>query len=166
MEKYDFEMGKILKDELIIFEKLFVLEEHKTSAILEHDGKLLERISRDQEVLLSNMQPLESERLKKMAACKKARHIKKDKATLKDIAEAMGGANGANLATVGGKLAGLITRLNHLLEANRMLINDNMEYYNILLTGLRNNRTVDAGYSPDGKEEDIPKQSVLFNQTA
>ena len=94
MERHDFEVGKILKDEMVIFEKLFALEEHKTGAILEHDGKLLEKISRDQELLLSKMQSLESDRMKKMAACKRARHIKKENATLKEIAEAVGGESG------------------------------------------------------------------------
>jgi flagellar biosynthesis/type III secretory pathway chaperone len=166
MVRHGKDIERILKDELGIFEKLYSLEEQKTGAILEHKGKLLERISREQEGLLSKIQALESDRQKKMEACETAGHIKKENVTLRTFAESLGGAARDALTETGKRLGGLISRLNSLLETNAILITDNMEYYNILLTGLRANGTNDAGYSPDGREEDIPKQSVLFNQTA
>ncbi len=160
------DMEKILKDELGIFEKLYALEEQKTGAILEHKGTLLEKISRDQEGLISKIHSLESERLIKMEACKVPGHIGKENATLRAYIESIGSAGRDAVAETGKRLGTLISKLNGLLETNGILITDNMEYYKILLTGLRANGTHDPGYSPDGREEDIPKQSVLFNQTA
>jgi len=55
-------------------------------------------------------------------------------------------------------------RLSRIQETNRVLIHDNMEYYNILLTGLRRDRSLDTGYGSDGREEENLKNSILFNQ--
>ena len=57
-------------------------------------------------------------------------------------------------------------KLQRLQETNQTLINDNMEYYNILLTGLRRSGPLDTGYGRDGKEEENLKNSILFNKTA
>jgi flagellar biosynthesis/type III secretory pathway chaperone len=166
MERQVIELEKILKDEAVIFEKLYSLEERKTRAILEHNGRLLEKISREQEGLLAGVHSLESDRVKRTVDSRKSGNTRKGKVTLNDIAGSAGGQSGARLSAIGKKIGDIITRLSNLLETNRMLINDNMEYYNVLLTGLRAGNKVDAGYSPEGKEEETLKQSLLFNQTA
>ncbi len=43
----------ILKEEAGLFERLYSLERNKTSAIIEHNGSLLEKLSREQEELIS-----------------------------------------------------------------------------------------------------------------
>ncbi len=166
MSRHGKDIEKILKDEFELFEKLYSLEELKTGAILEHKGKLLERISRDQEAMLLKLQAFEAERLKKMEAHGKAGHSPNRHMTLKAFAESIGGTDSGALIATAVKLGGLINKFNSLLETNGVLITDNMEYYNLLLTGLRANGTHDPGYRPDGKEKEVPKQSVLFNQTA
>ena len=61
MDNHIIEMGKILKEETALFEKLHSLERNKTSAILDHNGKLLEKISLEQEGILSSISKLENE---------------------------------------------------------------------------------------------------------
>ncbi|OHD69248.1 MAG: hypothetical protein A2W19_15755 [Spirochaetes bacterium RBG_16_49_21] len=165
MEPQVVAMEGILKDELAVFEGLYSLEEEKTGAIMNHDGKLLEKISREQEGLISKIQALETGRIRRMTDYKRARHIK-ETITLKDMADQIAGRGGSRLMTISGNLKAVINRLNNLQKTNRTLINDNMEYYTILLKGLKDNRIMDSGYSPDGKEEETLKQSILFNQTA
>jgi hypothetical protein len=55
MNNHMIEMGRILKEEKDLFEILCSLERNKTSAILDHNGKLLEKISVDQEGILSSI---------------------------------------------------------------------------------------------------------------
>ena len=57
-------------------------------------------------------------------------------------------------------------RLSRIQDTNRVLISDNMEYYNILLTGLRRDPSLETGYGRDGREDEKLKNSILFNQTA
>ena len=165
MERHSIETGKILENEMNIFKKLYSLEEDKTSAIIEHDGLLLDQISHDQEDLLKRIEAAESDRMKQMENYKKLRQGR-DIVSLKDFADSIGGLAGSRLKNHGRNLQEIISKLASLQKTNRKLIDDNMEYYNILLTGLRGGRSLDAGYSPEGKETETIKQSVLFNQTA
>jgi hypothetical protein len=42
-------------------------------------------------------------------------------------------------------------------------LNDNMEFYDILLSGLKNSSTLKSGYGKDGKEKGRVFNPVLFN---
>jgi hypothetical protein len=166
MDKHIVEMGRILKEETGLFEKLFLLERNKTSAILEHNGKLLEKISLEQEGILSSISKLEMDRMKHIENYKKHKHIHKTGISLSDITVLMDNTSSDNMRILGRNLKDVMLRLGRIQETNQVLIHDNMEYYNILLTGLRRDRTLDTGYGSDGREEENLKNSILFNQTA
>lgn len=166
MEKHIINIMKILKEETGLFEKLCFLEKDKTSAIVDHNGRLIEKISGEEEGLLAQISELESKRLAQVNDYMKSRHIRKDMMTLSDVAAAADRMDSANMLLLGRSLKEVMMRLGRLQEANRVLINDNMEYYNILLTGLRRDSTLDTGYGRDGREEEKLKNSILFNQTA
>jgi hypothetical protein len=70
------------------------------------------------------------------------------------------------MRVLGRNLKDVMIRLSRIQETNQVLIHDNMEYYNILLTGLRRDRSMDTGYGSDGREEETLKNSILFNQKA
>ncbi len=166
MEKHIAEMLRILKEETGLFEKLCYLEKEKTGAIVEHNGTLMEKISGEEEGLLALISSLEASRLRHVEACTKHRRIRKDRITLSDVAATAEGSISENMLLLGRGLKEVMMKLGRLQETNRVLINDNMEYYNILLTGLRRNSSLDTGYGSDGREEEKLKNSILFNQTA
>lgn len=166
MEKHIAEMIRILKEEAGLFEKLCSLEKDKTGAIVDHNGKLIEKISGEEEGLLAAVSELEALRLRQVNDYMRLRHIRKDHVTLSDVAAAADKPASENMLLLGRSLKEVMMKLGRLQDTNRVLIHDNMEYYNILLTGLRRNSSVDTGYSSDGREEEKLKNSILFNKTA
>jgi hypothetical protein len=94
------------------------------------------------------------------------RHIRKDHVTLVDVAATAEKHVSENMPILGRSLKEVMMRLGRLQETNQVLIHDNMEYYNILLTGLRRNGSPETGYGKDGREEEKLKNSILFNKTA
>ena len=105
-------------------------------------------------------------RTKHIEHYKKNKHIRKSGISLSDITASMDESSADNMRLLGRNLKDVMVRLGRIQETNRVLINDNMEYYNILLTGLRRDRSLDIGYGSDGREEEILKNSILFNQKA
>ncbi len=166
MEKNVIAMTNILKEETDLFEKLCLLEKSKTGAIMEHNAKLLESISREQEAILGRISALENDRTRKMDDYKKHRHVRNVSFTLKDMAGVLDGNAATSVLTIGRNLKDVMIRLSRIQDTNRVLINDNMEYYNILLTGLRRDPSLETGYKRDGREDEKLKNSILFNQTA
>jgi DNA-binding transcriptional MerR regulator len=106
------------------------------------------------------------DRMKHIENYKKHKHIRKTGVSLSDITELMDNSSSDNMRMLGRNLKDVMVRLGRIQETNRVLIHDNMEYYNILLTGLRRDRSLDTGYSSDGREEENLKNSILFNQKA
>jgi hypothetical protein len=164
MNNHIIEMGRTLKEEKALFEKLCLLERNKTGAILDHNGKLLEKISIEQEGILSIISKLEMDRIKHIENYKKHKHIRQAGITLSDITGILDGFSADTMRVLGRNLKDVMMRLSRIQETNRVLIHDNMEYYNILLTGLRRDRSLDTGYGSDGREEENLKNSILFNQ--
>jgi hypothetical protein len=166
MEKNIGTMTKILKEETSLFERLCALEKSKTEAIIEHNAKLLESISHEQEEILARISSLENDRTKQMDDYRKHRHVRNNNFTLKDMVEVLEGTPATSILTIGRNLKDVMLRLGRMQATNRVLINDNMEYYNILLTGLRRDPSMETGYGRDGREDEKLKNSILFNQTA
>jgi hypothetical protein len=165
MNKHIAEIATILQEETRLFNTVCSLEENKTGAIMTHDGRLLDRISREQEGLLGTISALESSRMRH-ADLVAHRGGGGGHATLADIVSRAGDGHEVRLRDMGRSLRSVLIKLKNLQETNQVLINDNMEYYNILLTGLRRSRSADAGYGEDGREEEKLKNSILFNKKA
>lgn len=166
MEQQLVDMNRILKEETELFEKIFALEESKTGAIIGQHGKQLEMISLEQEGLLSRVSALESSRSRTIDSYRQRIHMKHENPTLRDIIATMDASSGPQMEARGRNLKRLMDKLSRLQETNNKLISDNMEYYNILMSGIRRDRSVETGYGSDGKEEEKMRNSILFNQTA
>jgi len=166
MDRQISDIKGILREEAGLLDKLYSIERNKTSAIIDHNGSLLELLSREQEELVSTVMSLEAARMKRVDEFKTARHIRHRGASLKDIAARMDGPEADQVRSLGRGLKDVMERLRRLQEANQTLIKDNMEYYTIMMTGLRRNGQLDSAYRHDGKEEENLKNSILFNQTA
>ncbi len=156
----------ILKEEAGLFERLYSLERNKTSAIIEHNGSLLEKLSREQEELISGIMALENDRMKRVDAFKKVRHIGHQGVSLGEIAGRIEAPENEQVRLLGRGLKEIMSRLRRLQETNQSLIRDNMEFYNIMLAGLRRAGSPDTGYGRDGRGEENLRNSILFNKKA
>ena len=161
-------MEKILQDQKDIYCEIYFIEEKKSEAILNKNGMLLEQLSRDQEQKLHSVELLEKNREKQIEKYILLNNISDlpQRPTLQDIIHSMDEDSSHHLMRLGMELKRLLNKLKHLRETNNTLIQDNLDFYNILLSGLRNENSIDSGYGNDGKEDMKVSNPVLFNQTA
>ena len=158
---------RILSEQKDLYGKVFSIEEKKNIAIIEKDGKLIEKLSSEQENLLSRISRLERSREKVIKNYREMKIIENmpEDITLKGIAKSLNRDSSSNLLKMGSELKGIILKLSSLQETNRKLLNDNMEFYNILFSGLKSSTSIQSGYGKDGKEDGRVANSVMINKT-
>lgn len=158
---------KILLEETELYSELYGLEEGKSAAIIERNGKLLESVSQKQEQLLGRIAALEAAREKHITEYAEINRLDDlpRAVTLRDIVLSMDEDASHRLLRAGMDLKKLLLRLDSLNKTNRTLIEDNLEFFNILLSGLKNTVSVNVGYSDRGLEKPKVGGSLLFNKT-
>ncbi|MCU0845702.1 MAG: flagellar protein FlgN [Spirochaetes bacterium] len=158
---------KVLRDEIDVYSGLLALEEQKSGAIIDKDGRLMESISREQEALLSRVERLEEARVRLILEM--TGNLPSDDAasvpTLTDIARRVDDSSAGRIVSIGMELKRLLSRLDSLHTTNRRLIEDNLEFYDILLSGLRSTASISTGYCVNGVEKSRVSGSMIFNKT-
>ena len=157
------ELVGILEHEREIYEKIVYIEEKKRQAIMDREGKLIEELSGSQERLLTEIERLENERIALMKRYKSALKQNKGEITLQDIIESIDGAQGEILKQAGVELKNILLKITRVQDLNSGLLMDNMEFYDIFISGLKNSSAVMSGYGSDGKEQAGVVNPVLFN---
>ncbi len=156
------EIGKILEREILFYREIYSLENEKTEAVIRKNGTLIQEICSLQEKLVFNIESLESERENIMNRMEQ--HEKR--ATLSDIAAKLDPGLSAVIMKSGSELKDLLIKLRDKQEANSRLLQDNIEFFSILISDLKNSSSLKSGYSSDGKENVRVVNPVLFNTTA
>jgi hypothetical protein len=168
MENPVIALEQVLSREKELYEAIFTLENGKKDAILKRDGKMLERLSAEQEKTIAEIQRIEDKRIKiihRYRAMERLDDLPRD-ISLSDVVGSMDEDSSKRLMRIGVDLKDLLCRLRDLQDMNGALLNDTMEFYRILLSGIRNGVSIDSGYGRKGKEEGKVAAPVLFNQTA
>jgi len=158
----------IIDREKALYEDIYELELKKSDAVIKRDGSFIEKICTSQELIVSEVAKLESARekeLKKKSSSLGMLH-QTESLTLKQIADNYKGKSGAKLIKSGTELKTLLIKLRTLQKHNEKIIKDNMEYFEIMLSGIKNSSSIKSGYGCDGKEESRVANPILFNQTA
>lgn len=156
----------ILSEEKMIFRDIYQLEEDKSEAIIQRDGSLLQSLSSTQEKHLTDIQSLERKRNEVIGHFKKKHRIEENCfITLKDVA-AMEESQNDDILNLGADLNNSLSKMKSLQETNSKLINDNMQYFNIIVEGLKGSVTIKTGYSEDGTENKEIANSLILNKTA
>lgn len=161
-------LENIMNLEREIYQEIFHIEEDKSEAILHKEGKVIEELSVKQEKLLGKIDSLEKERIKLMEGYRKhpgLRHQNGD-ITLQDVIEVSDSESASALKKTGNELKGVLVKVKNVQDMNARLLKDNMEFYDILIAGLKNSSTLRSGYGSDGKEKGRVVNPVLFNITA
>jgi flagellar biosynthesis/type III secretory pathway chaperone len=163
MESPVLELERILKNEINIYEKIASIEEEKTDAILSRDGTEIELFAAKQEQLLDEIAVLEKKRTESIEKYRQDHHYDDVNPSLRDVIRIMDEDSALCLMRCGMELKKTMLRIQSLSETNSRLIEDNMEFFNILLSGLKNSSSV--GYTRDGSTSHLGKGSYLFNKT-
>ncbi len=158
----------ILKKQMNIYSEILVYEEKKSEAIISKNGKVIQEISALQEKLIKSVEDLEAERINFIGM-----HFTGNKSatngeaiTLKEIAASMDSKKGLAITRQGEELKSLLLKVRAKQENNFSMLKDNMEYFDILISGLKNSSSVRSGYGRDGKEDERVINPVLFSQRA
>ncbi|MEJ5363000.1 MAG: flagellar protein FlgN [Spirochaetota bacterium] len=158
-------LQSILLQEQEIYSRLVQLEEHKKEAITAFNGDLLFSLSKEQETLILNLEKLEKSRQQVIKAHVTGSAFQPHDMTLKDFITLTRMQDNENLVAQAQKLKSTIEKFARLHEANKKLINDNIEFFNVILTSLRKAVTIETGYGPEGLSKRSASGSVLMNKT-
>jgi flagellar biosynthesis/type III secretory pathway chaperone len=159
------ELERIIQEEINLFEEVYMLELKKSDAVINQDGGLLESISLDQEGMISRISYLESERNKQVLKIANNGN-QEDNLTLSNVVEFIGRESSDQIVNLGRELKGTLKRLSELRRTNDRMMQNNMEFYQAILAGLKKGSGKDSGYGSDGKEEERTGGSLLFNKKA
>lgn len=163
------EMEKVLRQEKDHYEKLYRLEEEKRHAILQRNWAGLESLSKEQSDLFPLIDRLETKREELIDEYRTINGLDdlNREIRLKDIVLSMDEDSSHHLLQLGMELKDMMTRVGDIVKNNNVLINDNREFFNILLSGLKDGVSVRGGYDKSGREEAAARAgALLFNQTA
>lgn len=158
-------LADIMNLEREIYRDILDIEEKKSEAISGKEGKLIEELSVKQEKFLTKIESLEAERFKTMSDCRKLVKIKttRPEITLQDVIDSVDDESGKILKETGVKLKKILVEVKKIQDLNSQMLKDNMEFYEILISGLKNSSTLKSGYGKDGKEKGRVFNPVLFN---
>ena len=161
------EIEKILTEELDLYNRLYEIEENKSSAIIEKDGGLMEELCARQEMMLPRVSRLEEARLEQIERYAETLHPVEGagKISLRDIVAAMDEEGARRLMGTGMELKKAVMRLENLFQANNTMIRDNLEFFDLLLSGLRSSSITSDGYSEKGMDRGKKADALLFNKT-
>lgn len=159
------DLQSIILQEIDIYSTLVQLEEQKKEAITAFNGDLLFSLSKDQETLILNLEKLEKSRQQFIKTHAAGHAFQPHDITLKDFITLTRMHDNENLIVQAQKLKETIEKFARLHEANKKLIHDNIEFFNVILTSLRKAVTVETGYGPEGLAKRSASGSVLMNKT-
>ncbi len=160
-------LKKILEKEVSIYREVLRLEEEKGEAIANRDGKQLETVTLEQEHLLKSIGTLEEERISVIEEYSRQNHLDDlgRPVTLKDVVSLMDEDSTHTLMGLGMELKRQLQKLGRLHETNQVLIQDNLEFFNLLISGLKSAVSMDDGYGPQGDGKQKVAGSLMFNKT-
>ena len=158
----------ILDNQIIIYSNILELETEKGEAITSKQGALIQEKTSSQDKLLRKVESLENERLSilknefiTLSDDGDVRSI-----TLKAVAAVTGNPYSDKIIEKGKELKSLLLKVKAKQEANAVILKDNMEYFDILISGLKNSSSIKSGYGSDGREREKIVNPVLFNKQA
>ena len=158
------ELEQILQSEYELYSRLYALEQDKSDAILNRNGSSIESFAREQEKLLGEIAEQESRRKSALDRYERLHHldIGQDDVTLTDIVS-LTGEGSSQILDVGRELRTLLLKIRSLQETNQKLLQDNIEFFNALITRFKNSVSL-RGYSEKGSEEFTMTDSVMINR--
>ena len=162
------QLHEILKEETALYKKIYDCEEAKSDAIIEKDGRMLETQSVQQEALLKSLSHIETSRAEFLAHLNAEYGITRDPVdlTVSMIASRFDSEYRSVLLDDAETLKGLVLRIQSLSETNMKMMNDNLRFFNMLLSDLKGKVSLKTGYTSKAVEEKSIDNPMIFNTMA
>ncbi|HPJ35367.1 MAG TPA: flagellar protein FlgN [Spirochaetota bacterium] len=158
-------LENILTEEAGLYREIYSLELDKTEAAIEKNGILIQEISAKQEELVCRIESLESVRAELTTFLAGDYGYRRD-VTLSEIASRADSETSSRIIKGGAELKELLIKLRNRQDTNIKLLQDNMEFFSILMSDLKNSSSLKSGYGSDGRENNRVVNPVLFNTKA
>jgi flagellar biosynthesis/type III secretory pathway chaperone len=166
MESPVLELERILKREIDLYDRIAEIEVEKTDAILSRNGREIEQFSNEQETILSEIAVLERRREDSIESYKAAYgYDGVASVTLESVIHNMDEDSALRLSRCGMELKKTVLRIQSLSDTNRKLIEDNLEFFSMLISGIKNSVSIHAGYTREGASSQTMKGALLINRT-
>ena len=160
------ELEQILKSEVDIYEKVASIEEEKTDSIMSRNGHEIEAFAKEQDRLLSEIGELEKRREKSIDRYREINSLEDIQGlSLADVIRNMDEDSALKLMHYGMELKKTMLRVGALTHTNRKLIEDNIEFFEILLSGIKSSASIQGGYTRCGETDQKMHGPLLFCKT-
>ncbi|HQP49473.1 MAG TPA: flagellar protein FlgN [Spirochaetota bacterium] len=162
------QLHNILKEETALYTGIYNCEEAKSDAIIEKDGRMLETQSVKQESLLKSLSIVETSRAEFLEELNREYCITQNTAdlTISMIASRFDSDYREMLLDDAENLKGLILKIQSLSETNMKMMNDNLRFFNMLLSDLKGKVSLKTGYTSRAVEEKSIDNPMIFNTMA
>ncbi|MBP7901182.1 MAG: flagellar protein FlgN [Spirochaetes bacterium] len=158
------EIVSIIDRQAELYEEFLSLERKKTDCISGNLTKELEGVVSDQERVLSQIDLIESSRVNCVRKISGKFYINKANPSLRDIAQYADDLSSKEMINCAEHLKKITNELQRLLETNARMLRDNMNFYSLIVEGIKDSLDDKSAYSA-GKESRMKKSSVLINRT-
>ena len=166
MKSPEQELSNNLKEVNEIYLKISDMEEEKQKAILERNGKELEKLSFLQDGHVAELNILEEKRESAIRwFCEKHSIAYNPSYTLKELLQNIQTYETEALLEQAESLRDFLLRLAKTREINNTLLEDNVKYFNDMLDELKYSTTSSMGYGSNGKTNESYDASLFFNRT-
>lgn len=160
------DLTSIISEELSIFNQILDLEQKKSDAIINKDGMLLEKLSREQEKYLEKIDPIETARKKITDHYSDSKFD--SEITLKDIAFQEGNPyslqDDSPLLKKGHELRRILEKIKSHQDTNLRMIDDNLEFFRRMMDELKDHAVPETGYSKNGVEKNNKVNPLLLDK--
>lgn len=162
------EVERILLSEFALYKKICELEEKKGEAIIQRNGNLLEKLSMEQEKILSSIIELENQRAKCLEQFKRENHIadSKKEITLADILANVDEISAKRLRKISEDLKELLYKIRAFAQTNEKLARDHIEIFSLLLKEIKSKFSLHTGYNKEAVEHCTIDNPLIINRTA
>lgn len=162
------QLHAILQEEIALYREIYNCEEAKSDAIIEKDGRMLEAQSIKQETFLKAVSAIETTRTEFLEQFNAEYGITRDPAdlTISMIASQFGDEYRSMVLEDAEMLKGLFLKIQSLSETNMKMMNDNLRFFNMLLSDLKGRVSLKTGYTSRAVEEKSIDNPMIFNTMA
>ncbi len=157
-----------LNAQIKLYEKLEDVENRKNEAILNKKGALLKSITSEEEYVIKQIDITENKRLNIINDITKetSMHCNSSTVTLKDIAKQLDDVSASIISNLGIELKKYILSIKSINEVNMRMMKDNVEYFKIIVEGIKGSIGKNEAYSSRGEHRiDQLRSPLIFNKT-
>ncbi len=155
----------ILQTLVLQYQALEEIEADKTSVIIERNAPALEELILQQEDIMRSIDESESRRQTVTAMIAETVGIPETSVSATELSSRFSEHRRDSFRTTVNSLREVMNRVRRLSQTNRNCLFDNIEFFNAVMSQLRESVSLDDGYSAGGPARRARSSAALFNRT-